>query len=185
MNVRISVSGPAAEAVRRLVPQLVADDVASRITALDASLWGPEAEPEASKRLGWTEAVAISRPLLPEIAALRDQLRADGVDHIVLAGMGGSSLAPEVITRTARAHLTVLDSTDFETDEGGWAVTPPPPGSDELARNWTRRGQEFEEGGVVTTDDTVYTGFGFEGLSTESRGDFMERALQHLGVIGG
>ena len=42
------------------VPQLVADDVASGITALDASLWGPEAEAEASKRLGWTEAVAVS-----------------------------------------------------------------------------------------------------------------------------
>ncbi|MFE5671743.1 glucose-6-phosphate isomerase [Agromyces sp. NPDC056523] len=112
MNVRISVSGPPADAVRRLVPQLVADDVASRITALDATLWGPEAEAESSKRLGWTEAVAISRPLLPEIAALRDELRAAGVDHIVLAGMGGSSLAPEVITRTARAHLTVLDSTE-------------------------------------------------------------------------
>jgi hypothetical protein len=78
---------------------------------------------------------------------------------------------------------TVLDSTDFEADDGGWAVTSPPPGSDELARNWTRRGQEFEEGGVVTTDDTVYTGFGFEGLSADSRGDFMKRALRHLGVI--
>ncbi|MEI5584728.1 MULTISPECIES: glucose-6-phosphate isomerase [unclassified Agromyces] len=112
MSFRISVSGPAADAVRRVVPQLVTDRVASRITALDATLWGPEAEGEASKRLGWTEAVAVSRPLLPEIAALRDRLRADGVDHIVLAGMGGSSLAPEVITRTAGAHLTVLDSTE-------------------------------------------------------------------------
>lgn len=112
MSFRISVSGPAAEAVRRVVPQLVADRVASRITALDASLWGPDAEAESSKRLGWTQAVAISRPLLPEIAALRDELRAAGVDHIVLAGMGGSSLAPEVITRTAGAELTVLDSTE-------------------------------------------------------------------------
>ena len=65
MSFRISVSGPAADAVRRVVPQLVADDVASRITALDATLWGPEAEAESSKRLGWTEAVAVSRPLLP------------------------------------------------------------------------------------------------------------------------
>lgn len=112
MSFRISVSGPAADAVRRTVPQLVADRVASRITALDATLWGPEAEAESSKRLGWTQAVAISRPLLPEIAALRDELRAAGVDHIVLAGMGGSSLAPEVITRTAGAELTVLDSTE-------------------------------------------------------------------------
>ncbi|HZC40027.1 MAG TPA: glucose-6-phosphate isomerase, partial [Streptosporangiaceae bacterium] len=34
------------------------------------------------------------------------------LDHVVLAGMGGSSLAPEVITRTAGVPLTVLDTTD-------------------------------------------------------------------------
>jgi len=112
MSFRISVSGAAADAVRRTVPQLVADRVGSGITGLDASLWGPEAEAEASKRLGWTEAVAVSRPLVPEILALRNELRAQGVDHIVLGGMGGSSLAPEVITRTTGTHLTVLDSTE-------------------------------------------------------------------------
>lgn len=112
MTFRIHVTGPAAEAVRTVVPQLVADRVASGIAAQDPALWGPAAEPEASKRLGWTEAVAISRPLVPEIVALRDELRAKGVHHIALAGMGGSSLAPEVITRTDEAELTVLDSTD-------------------------------------------------------------------------
>ncbi|GAA4366969.1 glucose-6-phosphate isomerase [Agromyces bauzanensis] len=112
MSFRISVSGAAADAVRRVVPQLVADLVASGITGQDASLWGPAAEEESAKRLGWTEAVAVSRPLVAEIEALREQLEAKGVDHIVLAGMGGSSLAPEVITRTARVGLTVLDSTE-------------------------------------------------------------------------
>ena len=112
MSFRISVSGDAADAVRRTVPGLVADLVASGITAQDAALWGPEAEAESEKRLGWTEAVAVSRPLVAEIEALREQLQADGVTHIVLAGMGGSSLAPEVITRTARVELTVLDSTE-------------------------------------------------------------------------
>ncbi len=111
MSFRISVTGAAADAVRRTVPGLVADLVASGITAQDPALWGPEAEAEAQKRLGWTEAVAISLPLVPEIEALREQLEADGVTHIVLAGMGGSSLAPEVISRTARVDLTVLDST--------------------------------------------------------------------------
>ena len=41
-----------------------------------------------------------------------ERLSARGIDHVVLAGMGGSSLAPEVITRTAGADLTILDSTD-------------------------------------------------------------------------
>ncbi len=112
MSFRISVSGAAADAVRRTVPQLVADLVASGITAQDASLWGAAAEEESSKRLGWTQAVAVSRPLVAEIEALREQLGAEGVRHIVLGGMGGSSLAPEVITRTAGVELTVLDSTE-------------------------------------------------------------------------
>jgi glucose-6-phosphate isomerase len=112
VSVRIAVTGAAGEAVERVVPQLVSDLVASRITNLDATLWGEEAEPEASIRLGWTEAVSISESLVDDIIALRDRLRSLGVDHIVLGGMGGSSLAPEVITRTDGAPLTALDATD-------------------------------------------------------------------------
>ncbi|GGC88491.1 glucose-6-phosphate isomerase [Tersicoccus solisilvae] len=105
-------SGAAADAVAAHVPTLVQERIASRITARDATLWGPDAEPEAGKRLGWVSLAETSRPLVAEILALRDELAADGVTHIVLAGMGGSSLAPEVITRTAGVDLTVLDATD-------------------------------------------------------------------------
>jgi glucose-6-phosphate isomerase len=112
VSVKIVVSGTVAEAVDRIVPQLVADLVASRITALDATLWGTDFEAEAAQRLGWTESVAISLPLVPDILALRDKLRESGVSHFVLCGMGGSSLAPEVITRTHGVALTVLDSTN-------------------------------------------------------------------------
>ena len=112
MSVRIAVSGAAAEAVERIIPQLISDLVASRLTGGDASLWGPDAEEESAKRLGWVEAVAVSRPMIDDIYELRDTLRAAGVDHIVLGGMGGSSLAPEVIAGTYGAELTVLDSTD-------------------------------------------------------------------------
>ncbi|MBG6214051.1 glucose-6-phosphate isomerase [Cryobacterium sp. CAN_C3] len=111
MSFRISVSGAAADAVRATVPTLVTDLVASGITALDPALWGPEAEAEAALRLGFTESVAVSRPLVAEIASLRASLQARGVTQIALAGMGGSSLAPEVITRTAGMNLTVLDAT--------------------------------------------------------------------------
>ncbi|HEV7185513.1 MAG TPA: glucose-6-phosphate isomerase, partial [Leifsonia sp.] len=112
MSFKIHVTGAAEDAVKANVPQLVADLVASGITAQDPALWGPDAEDEAGKRLGWTEAVTVSRPLVKQIVALRDELRAKGVNHIVLGGMGGSSLAPEVITRTANVELTVLDSTE-------------------------------------------------------------------------
>ncbi|MGY4856924.1 glucose-6-phosphate isomerase [Cryobacterium sp. AP23] len=112
MSFKISVSGAAAEAVRAALPALVDDLVASGITSLDPALWGPEAEAEAGKRLGWTESVVTSRPLVAEILALREELQARGVDHIALAGMGGSSLAPEVITLTSGVDLTVLDATE-------------------------------------------------------------------------
>ena len=53
-----------------------------------------------------------SRPLVGEIAALRDDLVGKGLDHVVLCGMGGSSLAPEVICATEGKELVVLDSSD-------------------------------------------------------------------------
>jgi glucose-6-phosphate isomerase len=111
MSFEIHVSGAPKEAVDRVVPTLVADLVASGITSGDASLWGPAAEAEAAKRLGWVQAVTVSRPLVAEIEALRADFLARGVDRFVLAGMGGSSLAPEVITQTSGVPLVILDST--------------------------------------------------------------------------
>jgi glucose-6-phosphate isomerase len=90
--------------------RLVADDVPQRLVAKDATLWGPEAESEASIRLGWIDTMQRSRALLPQLAELTEEL--SDLDHVVLAGMGGSSLAPEVIARTVGRPLTVLDTTD-------------------------------------------------------------------------
>jgi glucose-6-phosphate isomerase len=112
VTVTVVATGAAAEAVDRVLPQLISDGVAGAITSQDPSLWGPAAEEEAAKRLGWTEAVAISEGLVDDIIALRDDLRERGVTHVVLGGKGGSSLAPEVITRTYGVPLTVLDATD-------------------------------------------------------------------------
>ncbi|QTG80069.1 glucose-6-phosphate isomerase [Arthrobacter crystallopoietes] len=111
-SLSFQASGAALAAVDQHVPKLAENKVASRIAAKDHTLWGPDAESEASIRLGWVEAVEVSRPLVPRILKLRDELRTEGVTRIVLAGMGGSSLAPEVISNTAGVELTVLDSTD-------------------------------------------------------------------------
>ena len=108
----VSASGAAADAIERHVPDLVRDSVASRLFARDATLWGPEAESEASIRLSWVGLATSSRPLVGEIAALREVFAEEGLDHVVLCGMGGSSLAPEVICATAGKPLVVLDSSD-------------------------------------------------------------------------
>jgi glucose-6-phosphate isomerase len=106
------VRAPNGDQVGAIVADLVAAQVPSKLTAQDPTLWGPEAESEARIRLAWTALHETSRPLLPEIAQLREELHAEGVDRVVLAGMGGSSLAPEVITATAGVPLVVLDTTD-------------------------------------------------------------------------
>ncbi len=98
--------------IKPVIGEAVGEDVARRLCDGDGTLWGPEAEPEASIRLGWVDAAAKSREILPRLQKLVDELLNEGLDHVVLAGMGGSSLAPEVITRTAGARLTVLDTTD-------------------------------------------------------------------------
>lgn len=111
-SLAFAATGAAQAAGAKHLMTLVADQVASRIFAKDATLWGPDAEAESAIRLGWVEAPEVSAPLVEQITALRDELRAEGVNHIVLCGMGGSSLAPEVITATAGVELTVLDSTN-------------------------------------------------------------------------
>ncbi|MCW3494385.1 glucose-6-phosphate isomerase [Microbacterium sp. SSM24] len=132
MSFDIHLSGHVKSVVDETLPGLVASLVASGITAGDGSLWGPAAEEEASKRLGWVEAVSVSRPLVPQIEALRQQLAAKGVTRVVLAGMGGSSLAPEVIAQTAGVPLVILDSTapgqvlaaiDGDPQQGGLSQT--------------------------------------------------------------
>lgn len=111
-SLSVSASGAAADAIGRHVPALVDDSVASRLFEQDATLWGPEAESESRIRLSWVGLPRSSRPLVGEIAALRDSFAEQGLTHVVLCGMGGSSLAPEVICATAGKPLVVLDSSD-------------------------------------------------------------------------
>jgi glucose-6-phosphate isomerase len=108
--VTVTTAGAAEQAEEKAEPALAG--VAAAIVAKDASLWGPDAADEAAKRLGWLDCVTVSRPLIDQVEQIRHRLTEAGVDHIVLAGMGGSSLAPEVIAGTYDVELTVLDTTD-------------------------------------------------------------------------
>jgi glucose-6-phosphate isomerase len=111
-SLEVVATGAAGDAVATHVPGLVQDRVAGRLFAQDATLWGPDAAAEAAVRLSWVTLPRSSRPLVGAVAALREDLRGQGLDHVVLCGMGGSSLAPEVICASAGVELTVLDSSD-------------------------------------------------------------------------
>lgn len=103
------------DSLQETLQGLVHDRVASRIFANDSGLWGSEAEQKAKNRLGWTDLFSESRELLPRIVELRDTLRSRSIRRIVLCGMGGSSLAPEVITASSKTPLVILDTTHPDT----------------------------------------------------------------------
>jgi glucose-6-phosphate isomerase len=86
------------------------DSISLRISAKDYTIWGENTE--AKTRMGWVDLPTKSRDLLPQLDALSAWARSKNLTEIVLCGMGGSSLAPEVIAATYGKKLTVLDSTD-------------------------------------------------------------------------
>lgn len=86
--------------------------ITARLAAKDATLWGEAARQEAEIRLDWVDLPERSWELLSELDALAAWSRELGHLNFILCGMGGSSLAPEVIAATYGRALTVLDSTD-------------------------------------------------------------------------
>ncbi|HVM11592.1 MAG TPA: hypothetical protein VM638_03825, partial [Actinomycetota bacterium] len=95
---------------------LAEQDVVRRIWERDHTVW-TEDQTEISDRLGWLEAVDRSREELPDLRAFVNEVRRDGLTRTILLGMGGSSLAPEVIRHafydgtTPTFDLSVLDTT--------------------------------------------------------------------------
>jgi transaldolase/glucose-6-phosphate isomerase len=98
------------------VEQAETEDVARRVWHHDQTLWGGPG-PEIGNRLGW---LTISQRMFDQTGALAqfvDSVRADGFESVILCGMGGSSLAPEVLRQSFERgsgglDLYVLDSTD-------------------------------------------------------------------------
>ncbi len=89
---------------------------ARRMWAKDYTLWSAKPVPELTDRMGWLTLPETMHAQVPALLAFADQVRDEGFRHVVLLGMGGSSLAPEVFQRTfgnarGRPELIVLDST--------------------------------------------------------------------------
>src|SRR6266850_3427485 len=84
-------------------------ELIDRIWERDSTVWtgGDEA-----KWLGWLDEPRRMRERVPELVTFADAVADEGLDAIVLLGMGGSSLAPEVMRRTFGSEsLHVLDTT--------------------------------------------------------------------------
>ena len=108
--------GPIEGAVDDAVAALASDDVPNRLWSHDHTLWADEPT-EISDRLGWLTVVDGMDEQVGDLEALAAEVAADGIDAVVLLGMGGSSLAPEVLSTTfgsaaGRPSLIVLDTTD-------------------------------------------------------------------------
>jgi transaldolase/glucose-6-phosphate isomerase len=107
-----------------------ADDVLERFWRKDPTVWADPPAPEIADRLGWLDAPVTSRSLIGEIEGLHADAIESGITDIVLLGMGGSSLAPEVFASTmpldsASPKLTVVDSTHPTAVLGAASTTNP------------------------------------------------------------
>jgi transaldolase/glucose-6-phosphate isomerase len=89
-----------------------ASDFGTRLWAKDPTLWFPLERPEITNRLGWLDLPELMSKRADELVGFAGSVGELG--HVVLLGMGGSSLAPEVFQRTlggGEPELIVLDST--------------------------------------------------------------------------
>ena len=104
------------EPVRAALVRMREDSVVERMWNKDHTLWSPDPA-GIGNRMGWMDSPEAMVPKICEIDPVVEAVRAAGYTHALLLGMGGSSLAPEVMRRIfgfARGHLdlAVLDSTD-------------------------------------------------------------------------
>ena len=91
-------------------------DVINRIWKYDYTLW-KEKPTDIVNRLGWLHSPEKMLKAIPDLTAFTDEVRKAGFTQVILCGMGGSSLAPEVYrytfgVREGYLDLRVLDSTD-------------------------------------------------------------------------
>ena len=116
----VGALGSLAAPVARRVANLVADAAPARLWGHDPTLWttDPSGQAEVRNRLGWLDLPRTSRAALKEITDFTAKVRVDGLTRVLLLGMGGSSLGPEVMSLIFSPQLSgempfaILDSTD-------------------------------------------------------------------------
>jgi len=127
--------GPLQAAVEHQIGNLQAAGIQARLFAHDPTLWtdDPAGQMEIRKRMGWLEAPFTSANLLPQLDVIQKDCLSGKFTHALLLGMGGSSLAPEVLALTFADHpdrmenaldLAILDSTDPDQVRAAAARSP-------------------------------------------------------------
>ncbi|HRN27641.1 MAG TPA: hypothetical protein PLH53_07505 [Ignavibacteriaceae bacterium] len=101
-----------------VIKKLKDEKVIDRIWKKDFTVWNNDPT-EISNRLGWLDSVEVTSRSLNEINHFVDEVKVAGYTNVLLMGMGGSSLAPEVFRLTfgvkeGYLDLAVLDSTHPE-----------------------------------------------------------------------
>ena len=111
--------GPLADRANQAIEAAKADDVVARIRRKDASLWKSDADSTKiiNNSLGWLTVPEEMLDVVGELTEFADSVRRSGFRHVMVCGMGGSSLCPEVLAKTfgpqtGFPELLVLDSTD-------------------------------------------------------------------------
>ena len=90
-------------------------DAVARIWRGDHAVWKPSPD-EITDRLGWLSLPTDMGSNVADLVSFADEVARDGYTHVVLLGMGGSSLGPEMLRQAfgstpERPELIVLDST--------------------------------------------------------------------------
>ncbi len=112
----MDITSLTAPAVNATIARWTQDGLVERFWQGDPSVWSDDPETgELANRLGWLELHRTMRPEIAEIERVAAEV-AERSDHVVLCGMGGSSLAPDVFSAVfgpaeAFPELIVLDST--------------------------------------------------------------------------
>lgn len=104
------------DAFESATAQLSDNQVMQRIWSHDHTIWHDEPT-EITNRLGWLHIMDLMNENIGRLEQLRKSVTADGYTHILLLGMGGSSLAPDVFSKVfgderSGLELDILDSTD-------------------------------------------------------------------------
>jgi len=102
--------------IEKALEEIKQNRIISRIWAHDHTVWKPEPQ-EITNRLGWLHSPKDMDENVERITAFMERLRESGYTKALLLGMGGSSLAPDVLRKTfgvkdGYLDLGVLDSTD-------------------------------------------------------------------------